>query len=734
MNNEELKFSVLSSFYDKEPVDMTLGDVMDLIRSESLVSLTEQIRNLRVFSEDPAQKSTARLNAKSVATSFKQKLPSMLTNVFCRGGKTRSNIVHFMPALGFDIDHLSTERTLELMEVLRQDPHVLFAEPSCSRQGLHTLISIDCADWLNHLWDKKDIKPFHFVVSRVQEYVEKLLGEPCDKKCSNPERIFGICADEKAFYHPQAAPFHVDVSAYGQKQEKSKAVKNVAASTYHYTLDEVKEAIENQLESEGCRFVAANHNNYIFRFASLCNAYGVDLEEVKTYAQNYLLEGNVTDSEISRSVNSAYNHTEALGTRKLKIHPQKSRVADLDTLESYISEYGTFRFNSVTQGYEVCQKGNTGYREMCDEDENEIYRRVMGGRFNTSVIQIRNIIHSHRAPHFHPFRDYMEGLPACKLLDDGTCMIEGRDTAVDYIADFASRVTTSASSDVFLHYFKIWFVAMVKSMIHDHEINQYVLGLVGKQGIFKTTFFQRLLPPVLQRQYFYLKTNSSRLDKDDKLKMANNALICLEEMDTMTDSEQNQFKAVVTSKSVDERPPYGRNVVHMPRLCSFCITGNNNQLLTDTTGNRRLFLFEVESIDDPRTFTDYEALYAQAFALARDDSGFLSYVPFEDINKLNEQNEQFMSVIREHEMVDKYLEIPSPDSNAAIFDSATGICNYLENYTKAHLSSKKIGDYLKKRGFVHKKTNTGVKYRIYRRTADEVESVMKRDARSEVTE
>ena len=40
---------------------------------------------------------------------------------------------------------------------------------------------------------------------------------------------------------------------------------------------------------------------------------------------------------------------------------------------------------------------------------------------------------------------------------------------------------------LFYEYLKKWLVAMVASWIDEDEVNQAVLVLIGKQGIYKTT-------------------------------------------------------------------------------------------------------------------------------------------------------------------------------------------------------------------------------------------------------
>ena len=89
-------------------------------------------------------------------------------------------------------------------------------------------------------------------------------------------------------------------------------------------------------------------------------------------------------------------------------------------------------------------------------------------------------------------------------------------------------------------------------------------SLSAKQGLYKTTWFNFLLPPEL-RCYFYTKTNSDRLNKDDLFSLTEFALICFEELDGMRPAELNQLKAMVTMPYVNERAATGatRNAIRI---------------------------------------------------------------------------------------------------------------------------------------------------------------------------
>ena len=71
---------------------------------------------------------------------------------------------------------------------------------------------------------------------------------------------------------------------------------------------------------------------------------------------------------------------------------------------------------------------------------------------------------------------------------------------------------------------------MLAALLEEETVNHEILVLIGRQGIYKTTWLNNLLPPALRR-YFYLKSNSRNITRDDLLTLSEFALVCLEELD-----------------------------------------------------------------------------------------------------------------------------------------------------------------------------------------------------------
>ena len=257
---------------------------------------------------------------------------------------------------------------------------------------------------------------------------------------------------------------------------------------------------------------------------------------------------------------------------------------------------------------------------------------------------------SHRIPDVHPLREYVLN-----------CRPYTTDQP-DWIAWLASRVTVTGGEEeqkLWVNCFRKWFVAMVASWLSDEVVNQQVLVLVGKQGIFKTTWLEHLLPPEL-RAYSCKMANSTQLNKDERLRIAEYGLIALDEIDAMGPRELNVMKSVITASDISERAAYGYTKERRIRLASFCASGNKTEFLTDITGNRRWLPFQVENIANPFYITlPYEQIYAQAKYLIEND--FQYWFDLDDIDELEAHNEDFRTQENEEQLLAVYFDIPISD-------------------------------------------------------------------------
>ena len=317
---------------------------------------------------------------------------------------------------------------------------------------------------------------------------------------------------------------------------------------------------------------------------------------------------------------------------------------------------------------------------------------------------IFRVMESDFVPDYNPFRHYLEHLPPW----DGQ----------NYILEMSVSVSVKGEVEEqmrFYEYLKKWLVGMVAGWVDRSEVNHVILIFIGEQGIYKTTWFNYLLPPEL-RDYFYTKTNASRMTKDDLLTLAQYGLVCYEELDTMSPRELNQLKSAVTMPSIDERAAYAHFHEHRKHIASFCGTGNNVQFLSDPTGTRRWLPFVVESITSPRDHPfNYEGIYSQAYALYQ--QGYEYWFSREEIQQVSAHNEQFEAPKDEMELVDYYFRKPT-GGDAGEF-MPTAIAKQIVSTLGTSISTVALGRAFARQGFLQATINKTRGYFVVRRTDEE---------------
>ena len=338
---------------------------------------------------------------------------------------------------------------------------------------------------------------------------------------------------------------------------------------------------------------------------------------------------------------------------------------------------------------------------MCIRDRNKAGLHVRS-------IDLHNVILSDYVAEWNPFKEYFDNLPEW----DGTTDHIGTLTAMVHVRKGDLWDDTEDPQGLFDMCFRKWLVAMVASLLDKEVVNNVIMVLIGRQGIYKTTFFNYLLPEEL-RPYFYTKTNSDTMTKDDRLSLAEYAIICLEEIDSMRTPELNQLKALVTTKTINERAAYSRYKENRAHIASFCGTGNNMQFLTDQTGNRRWLPFEADYIDDPRTVRyDYQGIYSQALALWR--SGMAYWFNGSEINTMARHIKSFEVPNVEEELIVTYYRLPLENEPYKLVN-ATNIIEHINIFIKRALSTIKVGVAMKKLGFKQKTTSRGRMYMVVER-------------------
>ena len=382
--------------------------------------------------------------------------------------------------------------------------------------------------------------------------------------------------------------------------------------------------------------------------------------------------------------------------------------------------------DAALSGYSLEFKGGEYWREMTKHDINSIVCHC-AQKYDANITsrEVMTALQSDLIPDVHPLREYVL---SCR---------EWTEEQPDWIDWVAQQVTVKPLGDeakgdkargegLWRGCFKKWFVAMVASWMKDEVVNHQVLVLIGKQGIFKTTWLEHLIPPHL-RAYACKLANSNDLNKDERLRIAEFGLISLDEIDSMNNRELNQLKSVITATDVNERAAYAYTKERRVRLASFCASGNRRDFLTDITGNRRWLPFEVESIQNPfYTLLPYERMYAQAWALAQDPL-FSYWFDLDEIEVLEEHNQHFRDESNEEQLLPILFDVPAEGRGE--FMTTAQISERLVTYgnIKKPMALSRLGMVLGTAGFKATKRKIGnIQTRgwiVYQRDTDEISAL-----------
>ena len=737
-----MKVSIFHDMTCKLPLPGLLEGVANLIRTDE---------KLAVFTRSYRQ---------TGSKTFKNESQLFAVPCLFEGGKGRSNIrqltgmslVDFDHAIGSEERRVKSEESIsdgewkvfvaKELNILKQkaiaDPHTLLCYITMSGNGLRVIFTYEIAPEFSGVpKDEEEVKKFEAYYQQAfyagNAYYEKLLGAKADMQCKNITRLSGLAHDPEVFLRPQSEviPFTAEeistaATAYVKQSKEDKQMQRI--QTYFDTL------IAPQLAKAKVEFRSGSHNDYVMRVGyKLAERRFSKKVALRWAMQKFGKDYPDTEQVINSCFANAAPHGKQGGGGDSR---GDSKTATVEEIKSFLDGHVSLRFNEITSRveYELPEDKNdktdahrfTDARRFIpvnDRIVNSLWSQ-MSTITRVNIQDMYRVIESDYVPIFNPFKEYLNHLGK-SVKSTGNQAENPSVEDQDYIHELAQtvRVKGGEQEQMLWHlYLKKWLVGMVASWISDDVVNNVILVLIGEQGAYKTTWFNYLLPPPL-KQYFYTKTNANRMSKDDILTLAQYALVCCEELDTMRPAELNQLKAAVTMPSIDERAAYAHYHEHRKHIASFCGTGNNTQFLSDPTGNRRWLPFEVENIVSPRDHPfHYEGIYSQALALYK--SGFQYWFTKEEIQELNRHNRQFETPHLERELVSLYFRVPKEGENGMFMTSARAI-QIIGTGISQKLNPTRVGLSFNELGFQRVRYHGIRGYLVIQRTAEEMQAYQK---------
>ncbi len=175
---------------------------------------------------------------------------------------------------------------------------------------------------------------------------------------------------------------------------------------------------------------------------------------------------------------------------------------------------------------------------------------------------------------------------------------------------FAAQITTPHLYET-RDYLRKWLIQAVAAVYLQGGLSAAgMLVLAGPQGIGKTMLI-RMLASVVADSFLEGATLDPS-NKDSVMTIASHWIVELGELDaTFRKSDLAQLKAFITKRLDKFRRPYAKKDSEFPRHTVMAGTVNEAEFLFDTTGNRRFWVIQVDSIQIDQSI-DVQQLWAEA--------------------------------------------------------------------------------------------------------------------------
>lgn len=241
---------------------------------------------------------------------------------------------------------------------------------------------------------------------------------------------------------------------------------------------------------------------------------------------------------------------------------------------------------------------------------------------------------------YNPVKEYM-----LKAEKDWDGISRAANILPDYLGVSTSEVTTLQT--------KLFFCGAVAKVFDPEAKFDYVLDLVGGQGVGKTTFLKLISNGWYTDQFVDFK------DKDSYMNMQKALIINDDEMTATNNSDFETLKKFISSEQLEYRPPYARTSVIRPKNFVIARTTNEFTYLKDKTGERR-FLPNLASkkLQKKNPITDLtpeavEQIWGEFVSMYK--NGFDFILSDEENAALEENRESFMYIDETEAQIEECL-------------------------------------------------------------------------------
>jgi predicted P-loop ATPase len=664
------------------------------------------------------------LKDKSARQDAKKKVPYVtLSGEF--SDRTDKGLVSHSGFIGIDIDDIDPE---DAKGYLCPDKYVFAAFTSISGRGLCLVFKIN---------GDKHREAF----AGISEYLFENYKLICDPTSVNPSRARFVSYDPHLYLNPTCekftlypknkAPKKIDKIVFAQNdfEELVKQVQQRGLNicdNYHEWLrigfafaDKFGESGRSYFHTVSAASQKYKPNDTDRQYNNCLKSRGSKLSTISTFYYYCKQAGlQLYSSETKQIINAAVSAKKggrnpeqaAQNLSKFEQIPVQSSEdiikqvfdndvsvsnedGDIQQLEQWLKHEYEIRKNEISRNFE-----NRG-KVMDQSTFNSIYiaAKKIFPKIGFEIIE--RIINSDFTPTYNPLKEFIANNehrnPKGKIDKVFDCILS---EDYNYTRKFGKK----------------WFVGLIASIYGQHS--PLMLILSGKvHGTGKTEFFRRMLPNELKS--YIADVAAGIKDTDLNILMTQKLILLDDECGGKSKKDEIALKSMLSKQIFSLREPYGRNNVDLQRLAVLCGTTNDEGILSDPTGNRRIIPIPVYSINhEDYNAIDKADLFMEAYHLWK--GGFNWQLTSEDIKELSDKTTRFENFSVEYELIMKWYDMPNGGTGFSYL-TATDVKVEMEGKTHQKLSLDRIGKELQRLGYkqVSKKINGMPKktYEISRR-------------------
>ena len=646
--------------------------------------------------------------------------------VMNQGRKEAKNVNYLNGLIIIDIDEYIND---ELLNILQNDKYTFMLHRSFGGDGICIFVKINP-------------EKFKESFDGLAQYYLSTYNVTVDMACSNPNRLRYISYDPHLFYNEKSQKY---TAPRKKKQDIKESNIIYTRSDFDNILEQIKDKSLDLCQDDYQRYISIGFAMYdkfgaiegLEHFKFICQ-FGskYDPDKIEKHYKNFCKTGKITIATfyyyclkegIDIYTQDTKNTIQTVKIQKSQGTPTIESVSrhlkdvhkieepNQELIKELINSKVDYAKNIQSEDSEIAQIEKfiiDVYNPVCNELTNDVYinnkNRLDDKKLNDIYIaatkffdfsvaknDIRDIINSSSIKSFNPVKNYF------KYLDES--MSETKSDQFTELDDYINCVEPKINYNAWA--FKKWAVGCIHNWLSNEQetlVSPLTLVLTGKkQGTGKTSFFRQLLPKELKM--YLAETRIDLNNKDSMINMTKNLIVLDDEFGGIAIKEVKDFKKMADTNIIDMRLPYGSIYMKFKRRASLCGTSNEENILKDVTGNRRILPINVDKVNyDKIVSIDKDRLWYHAYLLYKEGLNWKIYND-EDVKYLNSNTQNNIDINPVEELFFKLYSITETSEQHICEVLNQGeILNYMSIHTAIKPTKYDIKDIFVKNNLVYK--------------------------------